>query len=129
MKILIIDDEPAIREILRSWLEGHDMTVFEADNGHEGVLFHQATPVDLVICDLIMPVQEGIETIAYFRNHFPEVGIFAISGGGSTDPDTYLEIARHLGAFKIFRKPLDMPAMLTAIQDWRQHRLAAKSAL
>ncbi len=119
MKILIIDDEPAIRDILRTWFEKEGWEVYEAGNGREGVRLHQEIPVDLVVCDLIMPVQEGIETISSFRRSYPEVGIIAISGGGRLSPDQYLEVAQLLGAWKIFRKPLEIDRILSAVRQWQ----------
>ncbi|BDD87105.1 response regulator [Desulfofustis limnaeus] len=118
MKVLVIDDEPAIRDILRTWLGKAGITVFEAANGLEGMQVQENTPVDLLICDLIMPVQEGIETITSFRQRYPVVGIIAISGGGRLLPDSYLELAQQLGAWKVFRKPLDLSAIVQAVQEW-----------
>lgn len=118
MKILVIDDEKTIRDLLRIWLEREGYTVFEADNGRKGVAAHRRSPVDLVICDLIMPEQEGIETIGYFTKEFPEVGVIAISGGGHIGAHAYLAVAQQLGAWKIFPKPLDMAAIIEAIKSW-----------
>lgn len=119
MKILIIDDEVRIRELVRMWLEKEGFEVFEAENGKKGIKAHLSIPVELVICDLIMPEQEGIETIFQFRNEFPEVGLIAISGGGKIGPDSYLAVAEQLGAWKVFTKPLDMPALIKAIKEWQ----------
>jgi DNA-binding response OmpR family regulator len=71
MKILIVDDEEQVREILRMWLEKAGFEVFEAMDGKMGVDVHQKTPVDMMICDLIMPGQEGLETITQFKNQYP----------------------------------------------------------
>ena len=69
MKILIIDDDDRIRNLFRMWLEREGLEVFEAENGMEGVKIQRLNPMDLIICDLIMPVQEGINFI--FRQvHF-----------------------------------------------------------
>lgn len=118
MKILIVDDEPGIRGVLRVWFEREGFTVVEAENGKVGIEVHQQTPVELMVCDLIMPVKEGIETISYFRRNYPTVGIIAISGGGRLAPDGYLELAQQLGAWKIFSKPLNMPAVVKAVKEW-----------
>jgi len=119
MKILIIDDDARICALIRMWLERAGFEVFEAENGKKGVKAHLTCPVELVICDLIMPEQEGIETISQFREEFPEVGLIAISGGGKIGPDSYLAVAEQLGAWKVFTKPLDMPSLIQAIQEWR----------
>ncbi len=119
MKILIIDDNAPMRELIRTWLERDGFEVFEAENGKDGVATQQLQPVDLILCDLIMPVQEGIETITYFRDNYPEVGIIAISGGGKIDSLSYLTMAEQLGAWKTFNKPLNMPQIMEAIKAWQ----------
>lgn len=118
MNILVIDDQENVRNLIRIWLEREGHVVFEADNGRKGLAAHRRFPVDLVICDLIMPEQEGIETIEHFTNEFPEVGLIAISGGGHIGAHSYLAMAQQLGAWKIFPKPLDMVAMIEAIRTW-----------
>lgn len=118
MKILIVDDEPQIREILRIWFEQEGFTVQVAENGREGVRLQRRDPAQLLICDLIMPDQEGIETITSFKKLFPGVGIIAISGGGKIGPDSYLEIAVQLGAWKAFKKPLDIPQLIESSREW-----------
>ncbi len=120
MKILIVDDEPQIREILRIWFEQEGFTVLVAENGREGVRLQRRDPAQLLICDLIMPDQEGIETITSFKKEFPRVGIIAISGGGKIGPDSYLEIAVQLGAWKAFKKPLDIPQLIESTREWAQ---------
>jgi DNA-binding NtrC family response regulator len=120
MKILIIDDDQRIRDLFRIWLERAGYEVYEAENGQKGVQLQQTTPVDLLICDLIMPVQEGIETITQFRNNYPEIGIIAISGGGKIGPDSYLAVAEHLGAWRVFTKPVDMVSLVETIKEWEK---------
>lgn len=118
MKILIIDDDPRIRNLFRMWLEREGLEVFEAENGMEGVREQRQRPMDLIVCDLIMPVQEGIETITQIKSEYPDVGIIAISGGGKIGPDSYLSVAQHLGAWRVFTKPVDMRLMVETIEEW-----------
>ena len=118
MKILIIDDDYRIRNLFRMWLEREGFDVFEAENGMEGMVIQRLNSMDLIICDLIMPVQEGIETITQLKNEFPDVGIIAISGGGKIGPDSYLSVAQHLGAWRVFTKPVDMRLMVKTIKEW-----------
>ncbi len=122
MKILIIDDDEIIRELFRMWLERAGYEVYDAADGREGMEIQEKTPVDMLICDLIMPVQEGIETITLFRDKFPEIGIIAISGGGKIAPGSYLTIAEHLGAWKVFTKPVDMIQLMKDIEEWTVNR-------
>lgn len=120
MKILIVDDDDHIRDVFRMWLEREGFEIYDAENGKKGVELQRSTPVDLMICDLIMPVQEGIETITQFQTEFPRIGIIAISGGGKIGPDSYLTVAEQLGAWRIFTKPVDMPLLIAALKEWEQ---------
>jgi len=116
---IIVDDDPDIRELLRLWLKREGYQVFEAENGKVAELTQLRTPADILICDLLMPVKEGMETISVFRRNFPEVGIVAISGGGNIGPDSYLEVAQQLGAWKIYSKPLDVTVLIEALREWK----------
>jgi DNA-binding NtrC family response regulator len=120
MKILVVDDDEQIREILRMWFEKAGFNVLEAAEGKAAVEVHKKSPVDMLVCDLIMPGQEGIETITQFKHHFPEVGIIAISGGGRIGPDAYLPIASSLGAWKVYKKPLSIAQMIEDIKSWQE---------
>jgi len=120
MKILIVDDEEQVREILRMWLEKAGYEIFEAVDGKMGVDVHRKTPVDMLICDLIMPGQEGFETITQFKNQYPDVCIIAISGGGQIGPESYLPVASSLGAWRVYRKPLGIALMIEEIKEWQR---------
>jgi two-component system chemotaxis response regulator CheY len=107
-RILVADDDPEIRELIISCLSlaGHE--VIEAANGLEAVEAFRVHHPDLVIIDLVMPVQEGIETILELRREFPTILIAAMSGYGRTDGTSYLNCARELGADVILSKPFQM---------------------
>ncbi len=124
MKILVVDDDVRIRDLFKLWLEREGFQVFLAENGMEGVLAQRQHSVDILICDLIMPVQEGIETIAQFRAEFPATGIVAISGGGMLGPDSYLTVAEQLGAWKAFKKPVDMALLIETLYEWQKSERA-----
>ena len=105
--VLLVDDEPQIREILRELLEERGCKVFEAQNGREAFHVCQTEKVEVLITDLLMPEQEGIETIQRFRNAYPQMKIIAISGA----PAVYLDVAKALGADATFRKPLHLTSI------------------
>lgn len=118
IKVLVIDDERIVRDIVQRWLEREGFRVDVAENGRIGIQMQRDEPADVVICDLIMPEQEGMETISQFRKEFPSVGVIAISGGGQIDPSAYLNVAGQLGAWKMFTKPLPMEKLVKAIREW-----------
>ena len=115
--ILIIDDEPQIRLVMRKMLESEGYTVTDAADGKEGLESYQENPPDLVITDLIMPGKEGIETIRELKEKNPEVKIIAMSGGGKNNPEDYLRLAKVLGAIYTFDKPVRKDELLKAVKD------------
>ena len=92
--ILVVDDYDQIRNLLRRILQGGGYEVFEASNGRQAIDWLRKNGVDLVITDLIMPEQEGLETIQFLRNERPDLKIIAMSG---TDEGQYLPVAEKLG--------------------------------
>ena len=115
--ILVIDDDETIRELLRAILEREGYRVLEAPDGGEGLKQFTETPTDLVITDLIMPGKEGIETIRDLRRKFPDVKIIAVSGGGRIGPDSYLKMAKGVGALRTLSKPFDRTVLLKAVEE------------
>ena len=115
-RILIIDDEEPIREMLRTMLEREGYEVLDASNGAEGIKLCVNDPADLIITDIIMPEKDGMETIVEFRREFPDTKIIAISGGDSVEPSAYLEMAKKLGAQDTFAKPFEREEILTAVR-------------
>ena len=116
-RILVIDDEELIRETIRMKLEQSGHEVIEAGNGVEGLLALEQHAVDLVVTDIIMPEQEGIETIRRIRDRDPHVGIIAISGGGRTRNFGFLEFAKKLGANSALSKPFTGTQLLALVED------------
>ena len=116
-RILIIDDEPQIRSMLKLMLEREDYEVVEAPDGVEGIKVYRQNPADLIITDLIMPNKDGIGMIIDLKKEFPNVNIIAMSGGGLNKPDGYLKGAKKLGAACTLTKPIDREEMLRAVKD------------
>lgn len=119
-RILIIDDEAAIREMLRQMLEREGFSVVTMPNGNGVLELQRKDPVDLVITDLIMPEKEGISTIKELKDHFPDLKIIAMTGGGRLGEqitETYLTMAKKLGATKTFSKPISRTKLLELIRE------------
>jgi CheY-like chemotaxis protein len=88
-----------------------------AHNGREGVAHYEAAAIDLVITDLLMPEQEGLETITILRRLNPQVRIIAITGGGQKGSRDFLYVAAALGAQRTLRKPFSRQVLLEVVQD------------
>jgi CheY-like chemotaxis protein len=101
--VMIVDDEPGVRLLVRQMLLRAGYQVVEAEDGKKAHTLMKAHLADLVITDMVMPDKEGVEVIQSFRKEFPRVKIIAISGafmGGH-----YLQIAKALGADAVLPKP------------------------
>jgi len=114
-RILIIDDEPQIRSMLKLMLERDGYEVVEAPDGVAGIKVYRQNPADLIITDLIMPNKDGIGMIIDLKKEFPEVKIIAMSGGGLNKPDGYLKGAKKLGASCTLTKPIDREEILRVV--------------
>jgi len=113
-RLLLIDDDPAVREFLCRVLASAGYFVLEAADGKSGMCQVETGVVDLVITDLVMPEQEGLETLQRLRRQRPELPVIAISGafGGS-----FLKAARMLGAVAAVAKPIEPEMLLKVVHD------------
>ena len=116
-RILIVEDDEDLRNLLEQLLLRMGYQVALADNGRSALLQMSKQPVDLVVTDMLMPEMEGAETILAVRQHYPDVKILAISGGGISSATTYLKIADALGAHKILNKPFEPPEFLKTVRE------------
>ena len=117
MRVLVIDDDEQIRVLLQQMMEWAGFDVMVAENGKVAMQMHSAQPADLVITDLIMPEQEGLETISRLKKESAGIKIIAISGGGRIGPEAYLPAALELGADKVFSKPFDVQEIVSTVKE------------
>jgi len=115
-KILIIEDEAAIRRVLGKILteESNDYEVIEASDGLEGINKIKDEDYDLVLCDIKMPKMDGVEVLEAARKIKPEIPMVMISGHG--DLDTAVNTMR-LGAFDYISKPPDLNRLLNTVRN------------
>jgi DNA-binding response OmpR family regulator len=113
MRVLVIEDNSQLRDLVRVALEGAGHEVVTATHGAEGLARLNGQAVDTVVTDLFMPEMDGIEVIAALRRRFPGVRIVAMSGRPGVD---YLAVAKELGAARILRKPFAMDELVNAVE-------------
>jgi DNA-binding response OmpR family regulator len=115
-KILVIEDDPAMRRMIVRTLAaaGHEM--IEAKDGQEGLSHFRVDRPTLVITDVLMPGVDGLETIRALRGYAPRVAIIAISGGGSTQNMSFLDFAKKLGADAVIEKPFRARDLVAAVR-------------
>ena len=115
--ILVVDDEKDIRDMLKRMLEREEHVVTLAENGKQALKMIEAVDPEIIITDLIMPEKEGIETILEVRKRHPNIKIIAISGGGRVGPESYLKLAKSIGASHSLTKPFTHNELLSAVND------------
>ncbi len=120
MRILYIEDDQALRELMQEVLEGEGFEVIIAGTGNEGIERFGEVHPDVVITDLIMPDGDGEEVIeAIKRTPEPHPGIIVFSGMWADDGMTIEEHAKRLGADAGLAKPVEFSALLEAIRSIR----------
>ncbi len=115
--VLVIDVDESIRRMLCEVLRRAGYAAVAAADGREGMARFREKPADLVITDILMPEQEGLETISALRRDFPEVKIIAISGGGTRSSFDYLRFAQKLGAARTLAKPFTPSELLDVVRE------------
>ena len=114
--ILVVDDDEQMRGVIREALEQAGYAVEEARSGKEGVERYRATQADVVLMDILMPDQDGLETIVAFRREFPSSRIIAMTGGGDKIGTlNFLEVAKMLGACGVLQKPFQLQTLVDTI--------------
>jgi two-component system, chemotaxis family, chemotaxis protein CheY len=114
--ILVVDDDPAHRELMRAISESAGYRVTEAENGKLALELSQQDPPDLVLLDLIMPEQDGIETLRKLKKVTPNLNIIVVSGFAKKG-HSFLNSASLLGADKTLLKPFEPKLLLAAMEE------------
>ena len=115
--VLLVDDDDLFRGMLSEALTGEGFQVREASDGRQGINLYVEQSTDIVITDLVMPEQEGLEMIVEMKRLHAGVKIIAISGGGRGRSQNYLKMAKALGAQIVLAKPFSHREILEAISQ------------
>jgi len=121
-RVLVIDDEEQVRTLIREVLEGAGHEVIEARNGREAMKLYEANPTCVVITDLVMPEQDGLETIREVRRRFPAVKIIAVSGAQQKLNLDLLYVAEKLGALRTLEKPFEIRKLVALVEELLQDK-------
>lgn len=113
-RVLLIDDDVELLRQMSAAFATAGYAVRAAPDGQIGMARFKAEPAELVVCDIIMPTREGVETILGLRRAWPELKIIAISGGYRLGPAVFLDLARHVGANEALEKPFRLAALVAA---------------
>jgi len=114
-KILLVEDDEAVRDMLTQMLTRAKHVVAGAVDGEDALKVLKEFKPDVMVTDIIMPKKSGTELIEEVKSNLPDLAIIAISGGGRSDPIGYLDLSEELGATVSFAKPVDNEALLVSI--------------
>ena len=114
--ILVVDDDPAIRHVIRLHLEEAGCEVLCAAGGDEAARLIASRRFDLLLTDLLMPDRDGLELIRGLRKTHPKLPIVAMTGGGLLSADMYLDIARGLHVDGVLGKPFGKDELCTLVR-------------
>ncbi len=116
-RILIIDDDDLVRYAIAETLRRAGHEVIECAGAADGLRVMTEGAPDLCILDMIMPDQDGLETLTRMKGLGLKTPVLAISGGGRTGLGLYLQTASLLGAKDILSKPFDNEILLAKIEE------------
>ena len=117
IKILIVDDNADLLDMLSEYLTSNDYNVVSCESGAEGLTeFFNFMP-DIVLTDVVMPGFDGIELLLKLRVINPDVRVIVMSGGNRGHADTYLHMADKLGANAVLNKPFELSDLLVQLKN------------
>jgi len=116
VRVLVVDDNEDLRTVVQLSLQAEGYEVVAVQSGREVAAALRQCGAGIVVTDILMPDQDGVETIAQLRREFPEVRIIAMSGASSLTGFDYLSVPRELGA-RILRKPFDLRELVDLVRE------------
>jgi CheY-like chemotaxis protein len=124
-RVLVIDDEPDVCDVLKRVLERGGYEAFTASDAVQGLTSCREQVPDVVVTDIIMPGSNGVELVRRLRSEFPGIGVVVITGGGNQAIDgyqpgaiktaAYVAAAENAGAHVCLTKPFEREELLNAI--------------
>jgi DNA-binding response OmpR family regulator len=122
-KILLVDDDESIRVLYARALTAAGFQVDTASNGREAIESLAQSEPAVIILDLVMPEQEGIETILQLHAQHPKIPVIAISG--ALGANEYLHVANLLGVRGTLTKPIQPEQLVKAVHSLLEQRFSA----
>lgn len=122
-RILVVDDEPSIRESLNKILRAENYEVVLAENGQAAIAKHGAQRIDVLILDLNLPVKSGWTTLEWLAGINPLLPMVIITGRSDQSA-----LAQTAGGDVLMEKPLNVPLLLKTIREWMDEPMENRAA-
>lgn len=118
LRVLVADDDDAVRMLYASWLLDAGYEVEEASRGDVALALALGRSFDMVVLDVLMPILDGIEVVKRLRAEKPASRIIAVSGGAPAVPaDVALMVAGMFGVDRMLYKPIDRRSLLAVMAE------------
>jgi DNA-binding response OmpR family regulator len=114
--ILVADDDKEVCEFIRRLLTAAGFDVDVAHDGNEAIQRFEQIRFDAALVDVIMPEKEGVETIIEARERWPACKLVAMSAGGRTKAEQFLDLAREFGVDATIKKPFRPQALIATMK-------------
>ena len=127
--VLVVDDDPILREVATAILEGDGFSVSQAEDGLQAMEVLGAAHFDLVLCDVFMPNMDGFETLQAIRKRWPSLPVIMMTAGNAYQPpERMLKTARLFGVAGDLAKPLSRDRLLAKVYQALQPGAKAPAA-
>ena len=126
-RILVIDDDEAIRSVLTILLGQKAHQVVTAQDGRRGLKALESDHFDLLIVDIFMPEMDGLEAIRLARKSKPDLPIIVISGSAGASTPDFLNMATKLGAIESIQKPFRPNTLFEVVEKCLQSSTTGKT--
>ena len=115
--ILVVDDAPMIRELIKSVLEAEGFNVLEAADGEEAIRICRTEAIDLSIVDIFLPKKGGLQVMGELIKSDSSHKFIAISGGEAFNPEAIVELAKVFDVVETFTKPIDTRKLVETVKN------------
>jgi len=115
--ILIIDDDSTIQDVAEAILKRHGHSILKALDTLQAERYLASTPIDLILLDIVLPGQGGLEYLMDIRNRYPNISVIVMSGKVRTDLLPVKKLAQQFGAVCILSKPFTAQELSVAVKS------------
>jgi two-component system cell cycle response regulator len=113
VKILLVDDDPVVLEVLKSIIASHGFSLATATDGQQAIAKLESDHFSIVITDINMPIVDGMELLRHVKVHYPKIGVIVVTG--LSEEYSYIDVI-NAGAIDYMTKPFDSSELLARLR-------------
>lgn len=113
VKILLVDDDPVVLEVMKSIIASYGFTLATANDGKQALAKLESEPFSIIITDINMPIMDGMELLQYVKEHYPKIGVIVVTG--LSEDYSYIDVI-NAGAIDYMTKPFESSELLAKLR-------------